>query len=290
VLSHRQLKLVSAQWLNQQFEQSEPLVIVECGWGAQPSFVESHIPNAIYLDTGEIEADTDVTPRNLWNLRPESQVLATLAKSGVTVDRGVVVYSREPLASARVCWLLLMAGAVEVCWLDGGWKSWADAGYSVEGGMSRFKPLALESQLFFRPEYRWTLSQLKFQIAEAPQSFRLIDIRALEEHLGQRSGYSYIQEAGRIPGSIWGGGGSCSNTLEDFLKCDNTLRPLSEIAIRWHTADIRGDKQTVFYCGTGWRASVAFLCAYLMGWTKIAVFDGGWLEWTYDKSQNKASD
>jgi rhodanese-related sulfurtransferase len=36
----------------------------------------------------------------------------------------------------------------------------------------------------------------------------------------------------------------------------------------------------VFYCGTGWRASLAFFYAWLMGWEQIAVFDGGWFEWS----------
>ncbi|MEJ2247847.1 MAG: rhodanese-like domain-containing protein, partial [Acidobacteriota bacterium] len=37
-----------------------------------------------------------------------------------------------------------------------------------------------------------------------------------------------------------------------------------------------------FYCGTGWRASEAFFYAYLMGWERISVYDGGWFEWSLD--------
>ena len=48
------------------------------------------------------------------------------------------------------------------------------------------------------------------------------------------------------------------------------------------TAGIRPDRQTIFYCGTGWRASLAFFYAWLMGWERIAVYDGGWLEWSSD--------
>ncbi|TAE33766.1 MAG: hypothetical protein EAZ92_00355, partial [Candidatus Kapaibacterium sp.] len=48
---------------------------------------------------------------------------------------------------------------------------------------------------------------------------------------------------------------------------------------------IHPDLHLAFYCGTGWRASLAFFFAWLMGWERIAVFDGGWLEWSQGGSQ-----
>jgi 3-mercaptopyruvate sulfurtransferase SseA len=41
-----------------------------------------------------------------------------------------------------------------------------------------------------------------------------------------------------------------------------------------------------FYCGTGWRASETWFYAYLMGWDRIAVYDGGWFEWSRDPASN----
>jgi 3-mercaptopyruvate sulfurtransferase SseA len=50
----------------------------------------------------------------------------------------------------------------------------------------------------------------------------------------------------------------------------------------WEQAGIRRDRFTAFYCGTGWRASVAFFYAWLMNWERISVYDGGWFEWIRD--------
>jgi thiosulfate/3-mercaptopyruvate sulfurtransferase len=47
---------------------------------------------------------------------------------------------------------------------------------------------------------------------------------------------------------------------------------------------MHADQRAAFYCGTGWRASEAFFYAYLMGWSQIAVYDGGWLEWSENPS------
>jgi thiosulfate/3-mercaptopyruvate sulfurtransferase len=50
----------------------------------------------------------------------------------------------------------------------------------------------------------------------------------------------------------------------------------------WAAAGIHRDLDIAFYCGTGWRASLAFFYAWLMGWERISVFDGGWFEWSSD--------
>jgi thiosulfate/3-mercaptopyruvate sulfurtransferase len=60
------------------------------------------------------------------------------------------------------------------------------------------------------------------------------------------------------------------------------MRSYHEIASLWQSQGITPDKNVGIYCGTGWRASEAFFYAYLMGRQNIAVFDGGWLEWSQD--------
>lgn len=80
----------------------------------------------------------------------------------------------------------------------------------------------------------------------------LVSIRTWDEFAGKTSGYSYIQAKGDIPGALLGHAGS----------------------------NVHPDLQTAFYCGTGWRASLAFYYAWLMGWENISVYDGGWFEWS----------
>ena len=38
--------------------------------------------------------------------------------------------------------------------------------------------------------------------------------------------------------------------------------------------------------GTGWRASETWFYAHLMGWNRIAVYDGGWYEWSGNLGEN----
>ena len=110
----------------------------------------------------------------------------------------------------------------------------------------------------------------------------LVSVRSWAEYTGATSGYSYIQPKGRIAGDVWGHAGSAPLRMEHYRNVDNTMRNYHDIATQWRTWGITPDKRIAFYCGTGWRASEAFLYTYLMGWATIAVYDGGWWAWVQD--------
>jgi thiosulfate/3-mercaptopyruvate sulfurtransferase len=109
---------------------------------------------------------------------------------------------------------------------------------------------------------------------------QLVSIRSLNEYQGLTSGYPDIQHRGELPGAVWGGGGSDAMHLEDFLDDAGRLHPIRSILDMWRRNGLDLDRPLVFYCGTGWRASVAFFVAWLCCWPAISVYDGGWLEWS----------
>lgn len=68
--------------------------------------------------------------------------------------------------------------------------------------------------------------------------------------------------------------------MSDFQHADGTMKWAREIADFWAEQGLHPGVQLGFYCGTGWRASLAFYYAWLMGWESISVYDGGWFEWS----------
>jgi thiosulfate/3-mercaptopyruvate sulfurtransferase len=70
--------------------------------------------------------------------------------------------------------------------------------------------------------------------------------------------------------------------MRNFQDALGRMKPASEIAALWRAEGIGPEMQIAFYCGTGWRASLAFFYAWLMGWQHISVYDGGWFEWSSD--------
>jgi thiosulfate/3-mercaptopyruvate sulfurtransferase len=96
--------------------------------GACDTFRQGHIPGADYLDTGELENEP------LWNVVASEALRNVLSAHGVCCDTTVILYSRNPLAAARVAHILLYAGVQDVRVLDGGWRAWLHAGFPVASG------------------------------------------------------------------------------------------------------------------------------------------------------------
>lgn len=110
----------------------------------------------------------------------------------------------------------------------------------------------------------------------------LVSVRTWNEYIGKTSGYDYIAPRGEIVGARWGHAGADGdvNDMGAFHTSAGLMRPAAEIAQLWRSQHIHPHGHVAFYCGTGWRASLAFFYAWLMGWDDISVYDGGWLEWS----------
>jgi molybdopterin synthase sulfurtransferase len=250
--------------------------LVEAGCGALHGFARQHIPGARYLDTGEVEGGP------LWNKVPDDALLRVLLAHGIRHDTTVVLYGRNNLAAARVAHLLLYAGVADVRLLDGGFAAWQAGGYPCDAGPARpvLPATGFGAPFPAHPEYLVDMAQARTLLARPDGT--LASIRSEAEFLGKVSGYSYIAARGDIPGARWGRAGEDGdvNSMSAYLLPDGRMRPAAQIAAMWAAAGITPRQRVAFYCGTGWRASMAFFHAWLMGWEDIAVYDGGWLEWS----------
>ncbi|MBD3370360.1 thiosulfate sulfurtransferase [Candidatus Fermentibacteria bacterium] len=249
-----------------------------------------HIPGAIPMDTLELEE-----PR-MWNRRSPEELKSNLERKGITHDTMVITYgrfsspdNRDPfpgsnagqIAAARCAAIMMYAGVEDVRVLNGGLMSWEAAGLETTD-----RP-AIPSEVDDFGTDVPARRDLMVDLTEAGEILaskegELVSIRSWQEFIGEVSGYNYIDIKGRIPGAVFGDCGSDAYHMENFRNPDHTTREYGEIARNWEESGIIPDKRIAFYCGTGWRASEAFLNAYLMGWDNISVFDGGWMAWSND--------
>ena len=250
--------------------------LVEVGSDERAAFAAGHIPGAGYLDTALLEGGP------VWNKVPDPQLERVLLGHGIRHDVTVILYARNVLAAARAAHLLLYAGVTDVRLLDGGFAAWRRAGGALERGLPRpCAPAAGFGAAFAaQPAILLDLAQTRDLLARGAGA--LVSIRTWTEFIGATSGYSYIEAKGDIPGALWGRAGVDGdiNSMADFHDAHGCMKPAADIAAMWRAAGIHPGRATVFYCGTGWRASLAFFYAWLMGWERIAGYDGGWCEWS----------
>jgi thiosulfate/3-mercaptopyruvate sulfurtransferase len=290
-------KLVYPEWL-QRLIHGEPVeappanrfALFHVNFGVPEEYADSHLPGAFYLDTNSIESPVD------WNRRKPDELEAALLAHGITADTTVIVYGRDTvgdpnekwpgrragqIAASRAALILMYSGVKDVRLLDGGYDAWVIARYPLEAVDRKPAPAtSFGVAIPARPDFIADIDEARELIA-SPEA-ELVAIRSWAEHVGNVSGYNYIGPRGRIAGSVWGNCGTDAYHMQHYRNVDNTMRGYHEIEANWKEAAITPDKRIAFYCGTGWRASETFFYAHVMGWQNIAVYDGGWFEWSAD--------
>jgi len=295
-------RLVHTEWLSQLLAGRQPeaapaerFLLFHVNFGVPEEYQENHLPGALYLDTNLLENPVD------WNRRSPEKLEAALSALGITHDTTVILYGRDTeghadekwpgrragqISASRAALILHYCGVDDIRLLDGGYDAWVRAGNPLETTPRESTPVAsFGIEIPQRPEVIVDIDDAK-QILSDPNGAALVSVRTWNEHIGKVSGYNYIRPAGRIAGDVWGNCGSDAYHMQHYRNVDNTMRAYPEIATNWEEAGITPDKWVAFYCGTGWRASETWFYAYLMGWEQIAVYDGGWHEWSRDPASN----
>jgi molybdopterin synthase sulfurtransferase len=265
-------------------------VVLHAHYKNREAYLSGHIPGAIDIDTLDLEAP------ETWNRRSPSELKAALENHGITSETTVVLYGKymhpdnnDPfpgsaagdIGAMRCAFIMVYAGVKDVRVLNGGFQSWLDAGFEVSYSDEKKQPvkefgasIPVHSELAVdTPEAK---EMLKSKDAE------LVCVRSPSEYIGEVSGYNYIEAKGRIPGAIFADCGSDAYHMENYRNLDHTTRQYTEISEIWTKNGITPDKHLAFYCGTGWRGSEAWFNAWLMGWPRVSVYDGGWFEWSND--------
>lgn len=255
-------------------------------------YQKGHIPGAVALDTLELESP------ETWNRRSPGEVKKALERLGIAHDMTVVLYGRfsapdnsDPfpgssagqLAAFRCAFIMLWAGVEDVRVLNGGLQSWTDAGFETTDEESSPDPVAgFGAPVPGRPELATDLPEAKEILSDPDRN--LVSVRSWPEYIGRVSGYNYIEKKGRIPGSVFADCGTDAYHMESYRNLDHTTREFRAVEAAWTEIGVTAEKPNAFYCGTGWRGSEAFFNAWLLGWPRVSLFDGGWLEWSSDPS------
>ncbi len=263
-------------------------VICHAHYRNRDAYLSGHIPGAIDLDTNALES------AETWNRKDPEQLRKALLAHGIRCDTTVVLYgkymhpdnqdefpgsSAGDIGAIRCAFIMMYAGVEDVRVLNGGFHHWEKQGYEVhKDDVQKTAEYDFGRVIPACPRLAVDTPEAKQMLAS--DNAELVCVRSLPEYLGEVSGYNYIQARGRIPGAVFAECGTDAYHMENYRNLDYTTREFHETARIWNQAGITPDKHLAFYCGTGWRGSEAWFNAWLMGWPRVSVYDGGWFEWS----------
>lgn len=260
--------LISADELGTALGSDHPPVLLDVRWqlGGPPgheSYLEGHIPGAVYVDL-DTELARHSEPTEGRHPLPEVADLQAAARRwGISEGDSVVVYDAVGNTSAaRAWWLLRWAGIADVRLLDGALGAWTSAGHSLATDDVAPAP----GTVTLTPGH---LPVLPFDRVQTYEGL-LLDARAAERYRGEVEPVD--PKAGHIPGAV-------SAPTVDNLGPDGRFLPAEELRARFAALGVQDGSPTATYCGSGVTAAHQIAALAIAGYD-AALFPGSWSQWS----------
>ncbi|MFQ5846889.1 MAG: sulfurtransferase [Candidatus Methylomirabilales bacterium] len=230
-------------------------------------YAAGHILGAVNLPVAEITRTIDGVP---GMLPPIKEVERALGRRGITRDTRVVVYDDFGGDRAtRLFWILDSLGHPRVSVLQGGFALWQQEGRPTSREISNPKTTRYQGDP--RPnraaDRNWIRNRLKDPLIV------LVDARSPAEFDGKVPGPD-VRRPGHIPGAV----------NVDWVRNLTTTEPrrfktAADLAQLYRRAGATSDKEIVLYCRTGMRASHDYFVLRLLGYPRVRLYDGSYVDW-----------
>lgn len=256
--------------------EADSVKFFEASWGEEEtSYAAGHIPTSVHINTDEIESAP------LWSLNSDEDLIEFLDNNGIKKDDTIILSSSGGhMAPSRLAVILRYLGVEDVHILNGGTESFERAGYELETESNPKQPGKTDITEPLNSDLIDDIDEAK-EIIEDEDSI-LLDIRTKAEWLGETSGYSDLENQGRIKGAVFHGGvkGETPGDVFDYTNVDGTMRNFDEVLAMWKNAGVDYEKHLSFYCGSGWRTSEVLMYGNTYGNDDLSMYSNGWYEWS----------
>jgi thiosulfate/3-mercaptopyruvate sulfurtransferase len=232
------------------------------------NFNRAHLPGALNLYFMDLEDAEE-------NAKTGQPIFPQLAASkfgalGLTRDADVVVYDSGDGRGASAAWYILRyLGHDRVRILDGGFRKWLKEGRAVTQETVK----AAKATYVPKPRSDWAV---KTDTLAKPGAL-LLDARGLAEFSGKDNGGA--RQGGHIPNARSFPWSQLSGEVTTFKQVEAMKKALLD-------AGITPDKEIITYCNGGLgRSTFLFAALTQLGYDKVKVYPGSWIEWASDPSR-----
>jgi thiosulfate/3-mercaptopyruvate sulfurtransferase len=251
--------LVSAVDLQQKLAEQRTLLI---DTRDPEDYGKGHLPGAVNLPPSSMELSVALTADTEIHhlLAPVEQITPLLCFLGVRQNSRIVLYDRGAnYRASRVFWILDYFNHPDISILDGGLSAWQ----SIHG------PLVTR-----------TADPGRGDFVPDPDASKIADFNRVRS--GRNGGGTVLvntlpeatfkKEA--IPGSI-----NIPYTEIYQSQQLHRLRTPEELQNLLTLASVSPAQEVIFYCGIGYTASLLYLAARILGYSKARLYDGSLSEW-----------
>ncbi|OZA30711.1 MAG: hypothetical protein B7X93_02270 [Hydrogenophilales bacterium 17-61-9] len=232
------------------------------------NYARAHLPGALNLPYLELE-DAEENARTGLPIFPRLAA-SKLELLGIARDSEVVVYDAGDGRGASAVWYILgFIGHDKVRILDGGYRKWLKEGRAVTQDV----PHPAKATYVPQPRADWAVKTQEL----AASSVLRVDARSIAEFSGKDNGGA--RQGGHLPGAksfVWS---RLSGDLATF-KDDAAMRR------ELKAAGLTPDREIITYCNGGLgRSTYLYAALKLLGYEKVKVYPGSWIEWAADPAR-----
>ncbi len=261
--------LISAQELKEELDNGKDIAVLDIT--SKINYTKGHIPGAVSLWGNDL-----TNPNDIKGMRLTAEAFASLMEAkGVSNDSHIVVYDHSGgLWAARVWWLLEFYNHTgEVQLLDGGIKTWTDAGYDLNhfgsnAEAGNYSVDKVNNELVISTE------ELKKKLEDP--NFKIIDARSDAEYNGEKT-FGGADRKGHIPGAVhieW------NNVLNE----NGIIKSATELKKIYTDKGITPDQEIAMHCHTAVRSAHTLFVLRLLGYPKLRNYDESWVGWSNNHS------
>lgn len=232
------------------------------------NFSRAHLPGALNLYFMDLEDAEE-------NAKTGQPIFPQLAASkfgalGLTREADLVVYDSGDGRGASAVWYILRyLGHDRVRILDGGFRKWLKEGRAVT--QEAAKPV--KATYVPKPRSDWAVRTDTL----AKSGALLLDARGLAEFSGKDNGGA--RQGGHIPNARSFPWSQLSGEVATFRQAEAMKKALLE-------AGITPDREIITYCNGGLgRSTFLFAALTQLGYDRVRVYPGSWIEWASDPSR-----
>ncbi|WP_320047622.1 sulfurtransferase [uncultured Ilyobacter sp.] len=270
---------VDAKWLN---DNLEDVVVIDARYDVHDAeygdsvYEKDHISGAFYL---HIDRDLAGKKGTHGGSRPVPDIndfISKIEEIGIDNSTMVVIYDDSIIAAGRVFWMLKYLGHDKVVILDGGYKSWLNAGYPV----TDLVPEKNNKKTFEKNVKKDLCCDMDYVKANKDKDFAsLVECRSYERYLGKNE--PLYPKAGHIPGAI---------CIDSKSLLDENLKIKDREELENIFKSIKNKRDIIFSCGSGVNAALVFVALDEIG-KKGKIYIGGFSDWiSYDENPVEIKD